>query len=229
MFLALYYYIMNAIMIRNYTIHYIEQIARKILLEKENTRDKIFRIASNLFKEKGYNNVTVDDICANCNISKRTFYYHLKSKSDILFHYYDHVIDNITPLLIQMLNTSNNWDQLILIFDNLIDKMMDLGPDINSQLLSINLQDNQNTFDLRQNLTDIAIHIIENAQHDKQIRNLNNASDLYRSAAYMFTGYEYMWCVKDGDFPWKEQFYNSLENLFDIDPVLRKYSNINKQ
>lgn len=57
----------------------------------------------------------------------------------------------------------------------------------------------------------------------------NNASDLYRSAAYMFTGYEYMWCVKDGDFPWKEQFYNSLENLFDIDPILRKYSNIKNQ
>lgn len=197
-------------------------------MEKENTRDKIFRIASNLFKEKGYNNVTVDDICAACHLSKRTFYYHLKSKNDILFHYYDHVIDNITPLLMQMLNTSSNWEQLILIFDNLIDKMMDLGPDINSQLLSINLQDHQNIFDLRQHLTDIAIHIVENAQHDKQIRNLNNAPDLYRSAAYMFTGYQYMWCAKDGNFPWKEQFYNSLENLFDLDPVLRKYSHTNK-
>lgn len=199
-----------------------------MVLEKENTSDKIFRIASKLFIEKGYNNVTVEDICAACNISKRTFYYHLKSKNDILFHYYDHVIDNITPLLIQMLNTDSNWNQLILLFDHLINKIVDLGPDINSQLLSINLQDNKNTFDLRQNLKDIAVQIIENGQNNKQIRNLNNPSDLYRSAAYMFTGYEYMWCVKDGDFPWKEEFYNSLENLFDIDPNLRKYSTIDQ-
>lgn len=192
---------------------------------KENTRDRIFKIASKLFKEEGFNHVTVENICAACNISKRTFYYHLKSKNDILFYYYDHIIENINPLLIQMLNTNSNWEQLILIFDNLINNMEYLGPDINSQLLLINLQDNKNTFDLRQDLADIAIQIIKNGQNNKQIRNSNNASDLYRSAAYMFTGYEYMWCVKDGKFPWKEQFYNSLENLFDIDPVLRKYNN----
>lgn len=197
-------------------------------MEKENTRDKIFRIASKLFTEKGYNNVTVDDICHACNLSKRAFYYHLKSKNDILFHYYDHVIDNITPLLMQMLNTDSNWEQLILLFDHLIDGIAELGPDINSQLLSINLQDKKNIFDLRQPLTNIAVQIITNGQNKKQIRNSNDASDLYRSAAFMFTGYEYMWCVKNGDFPWKEQFYNSLENLFDIDPVLRKYSNANK-
>lgn len=201
---------------------------REILLEKENTRNKIFRIASKLFKEKGYNNVTVDDICDACNLSKRAFYYHLKSKGDILFHYYDHVIDNITPLLMQMLNTDSNWDQLILLFDHLITGISDLGPDINSQLLSINLQDNKNTFDLRQDLADIAVQIIENGQNMKQIRNLNNPANLYRSAAYMFTGYEYMWCAKNGNFPWKEEFYNSLENLFDLDPALRKYSNIKK-
>lgn len=193
-------------------------------MEKENTRDKIYRVASKLFLEKGYNDVTVDDICTACDISKRTFYYHLKSKNDILFHYYDHVIDNITPLLIEMLGIDSSWDQLILMFDHLINMMMNLGPDINSQLLSINLQDNKNTFDLRQNLTDIAIQIIANGQADKQIRNLSDPADLYRSAAYMFTGYEYMWCVKNGDFPWKSEFYNSLECLFNVDPAFRKYS-----
>lgn len=193
-------------------------------MDKENTRDKIFKIASKLFNENGYDNVTVNDICNSCNISKRTFYYHLNSKDDILFHYYDHIVDNLTPLLMQLMNTSNNWEQLLLLFDNLINHIEELGPDINGQLLSKNLQNNNNTFDLRKNLTDIAIQIIENGQKNKQILNLNNAADLYRSAAYMFTGYEYMWCVKNGDFQWKELFYNSIENLFDVKPALRKYS-----
>lgn len=196
-------------------------------MEKENTRDRIFEIASNLFKEQGYNNVTVEDICAACNISKRTFYYHLKSKNDILFYYYDHIIDNMTPLLIKILNTDSYWDQLVLIFEHLIHHMEYLGPDINSQLLSMNLLENKNIFDLRENLTEVAVQIIEKGQKSKQIQNTNNPSELYRSAAYMFTGYEYMWCVKKGNFPWKEQFYNSLENLFDIDSALRKYSNTN--
>lgn len=203
-------------------------IARELPLEKENTRDKIFRVATSLFKEREYNNVTVEDICEACDISKRTFYYHLKSKGDILFHYYDHIIDNITPPLIQMLHTDNSWEQLILIFDNLIDNMEKLGPDINSQLLIINLQDNKNTFEIRDHLADIAVKIIENGQSNKQIRNPNDASDLFRSVAYMFTGYEFMWCVKEGNLHWRNLFYNSLENLLDIDPSLRKYNNVNE-
>jgi len=193
-------------------------------LKNENTRDKIFRIAADLFTKKGYKKTTVDDICEACNISKRTFYYHLKSKSDILFHYYDYIIDNITPLLIQMLNKESSWDKFMLIFEELINSIEKLGPDINGQILSLNLQNNENFLDLRENLTEIAVKTIRDGQENKQIRNMNNPDELYRSAAYMFTGYQYMWCVREGDFPWRDLFFNSLENIFDIDPDLRRYS-----
>ena len=190
----------------------------------ENTRDRIIRIASDIIKDKGFKNTTVKDICLACDISKRTFYYHINSKDDIILEYYDKIIDDITPLLMQMLSTNNYWEQIVLIFNNLITSMESLGPDINAQLLSINLQGNKNIFDMRQDLADVAINIIEEAQQINQVRNKNKASDLYRSAAYMFTGYEYMWCVRDGDFPWRQQLLSSLETIFDVDPELRKYS-----
>ena len=37
------------------------------------TKDKIFDTAIKLFKEKGYNNVTVNDICDACEISNLPF------------------------------------------------------------------------------------------------------------------------------------------------------------
>src|SRR5690554_6475730 len=137
------------------------------------TKDKIFRTATRLFKEKGFNNVTVNDICDACEITKPTFYYHLRSKQDIILHYYDHVIENLTPVLIQMLDTSSHWEQILLLFDNLVGNIMELGSDINSQLLIINLQENQRTFDLRRDLEELAIKIIEMAQEKNQIRNKN--------------------------------------------------------
>lgn len=193
-------------------------------MKKESTRDRIIRIASDIIKDKGFRNTTVDDICLACNISKRTFYYHINSKDDIILEYYDKIIDDITPLLMQMLSTRNYWEQIVLIFDYLIVSMESLGPDINAQLLSINLQGNKNIFDMRQDLAEIARNIIEEAQQAKQVRNMNKASDLYRSAAYMFTGYEYMWCVRNGDFPWRNQILSSLEIIFDVKPELRTYS-----
>ena len=206
----------------------IQRTSEVNILKKEgnndNTRDRIIRIASDIIKDKGFKNTTVKDICLACDISKRTFYYHINSKDDIILEYYDKIIDDITPLLMQMLSTNNYWEQIVLIFNNLITSMESLGPDINAQLLSINLQGNKNIFDMRQDLADVAINIIEEAQQINQVRNKNKASDLYRSAAYMFTGYEYMWCVRDGDFPWRQQLLSSLETIFDVDPELRKYS-----
>ena len=76
-------------------------------------KDKVFSTAVRLFIEKGYNNVTINDICDACEITKPTFYYHFKSKQDIILHYYDHVIENLTPVLIQMLDTSSHWEQIL--------------------------------------------------------------------------------------------------------------------
>ncbi|MFL0583263.1 TetR/AcrR family transcriptional regulator [Solibacillus silvestris] len=50
----------------------------------ENKREFIIRIAMQLFKEKGYKNVSVDEIVQACNSSKGSFYHHFKSKAEIL-------------------------------------------------------------------------------------------------------------------------------------------------
>ena len=188
------------------------------------TKDKIFIVASELFKEKGYNEVTINDICEACEITKSTFYYHLKSKQEIILHYYDYIISNLTPVLTQMLDISSPWEQTVLLFDGLIQNIMDLGHDINSQLMIINLQENSGIFDLREDLADIARRIIQKGQEAQQIRNTSSPRHLYEAAAYMFTGYEFMWCSLKGQFDWRDKFFNSLEIMFDVEPSLRRYN-----
>lgn len=156
------------------------------------TKDRIFHTASKLFREKGYNEVTINDISEACGITKSTFYYHLKSKQEIILHYYDHIISNLTPVLTQMLDITSPWEQTVLLFDGLMQNNMDLGHDINSQLMITNLQENRGIFDLRDDLADIARRIIQKGQEAQQIRNPSSPKQLYEAAAYMFTGYEFM-------------------------------------
>ena len=40
----------------------------------KDVKKNIISISYNLFKEKGYDNVTINDICDKCNITKTTFY-----------------------------------------------------------------------------------------------------------------------------------------------------------
>ncbi|MBV9391144.1 MAG: TetR/AcrR family transcriptional regulator [Verrucomicrobia bacterium] len=58
------------------------------------TRLKLLQTALDLFWEKSYGSVSVDDICACCGVNKGSFYYAFKSKSELsiaaLEHYWAH-------------------------------------------------------------------------------------------------------------------------------------------
>jgi TetR/AcrR family fatty acid metabolism transcriptional regulator len=45
-------------------------------LKGKATKKKIFAVAKELIVSKGYNNVTVDEICEKCSLSKGAFYVH---------------------------------------------------------------------------------------------------------------------------------------------------------
>lgn len=57
-------------------------MANKPKLEHESA-ERILTIAWELFQRKGYKGVTVDEICARCNLSKPTLYYHFHDKEDL--------------------------------------------------------------------------------------------------------------------------------------------------
>ncbi len=47
-------------------------------------KHKIFTTALLLFEKKGYDNVSINEICQQMGLTKGAFYHHFKSKSDIL-------------------------------------------------------------------------------------------------------------------------------------------------
>lgn len=65
-------------------------------LKGKTTKKKIFTVAKQLILAKGYNQVTVDEICEQCSLSKGAFYIHYKSKEDIVRQLYR---DDITEYM----------------------------------------------------------------------------------------------------------------------------------
>lgn len=48
------------------------------------TKENIVNVAKILFENNGYDSVSIDSICSQCNISKGAFYHHFTSKDDII-------------------------------------------------------------------------------------------------------------------------------------------------
>lgn len=187
-------------------------------------RETICETALKLFKEKGYDKVTVQEICDVCCISKPTFYHYISSKEDLILTFYDDITKQLTEKLTSIIDANNHWEQFLICFEVLMEESMRVGSDIGSQMFIMNLKKDHHSFDRRTYLTNIMITIIKKGQQTGQIQNPSSAEILYEAAAYTFTGYEVMWCIRKENLKWKQRMFCSFESMFHVREDLRKYS-----
>jgi len=55
--------------------------------KKERTREQIYRAAMTLLLRRGFDNVTVDEICRAADVARATFFLHFAAKDDLLAEY----------------------------------------------------------------------------------------------------------------------------------------------
>ncbi|MEM1060343.1 MAG: TetR/AcrR family transcriptional regulator [Verrucomicrobiota bacterium] len=58
--------------------------------KKQRTRLRILQAAAGLFRQRGYNNTSVDDVMAKAGLTVGGFYAHFKSKQDLFAHALEH-------------------------------------------------------------------------------------------------------------------------------------------
>lgn len=56
-------------------------------IQTQETKQRIYKAASNILKKNGFAYLTVSNICRAANVSNGTFFYHFKTKDDLFVHY----------------------------------------------------------------------------------------------------------------------------------------------
>lgn len=175
--------------------------------------DQIQETALQLFHQHGYDAVKVSDICDACGTTKPTFYHYVSSKDDLLISYYDDVIEHLAERIDDMADEEDCWHQIFGCFEVLMDESSHIGSDLLGRMLVINLQEDRHSFDRRSHITDSMVKTIRRGQESGQFLNTSDPIQLYEAAAYLFQGYEMMWCIRKGGMDWHAKLEASLRAL----------------
>ena len=96
------------------------------------TKLKITKIATELFKNKGFNDVTIRDICEKATISVGTFYHHFVSKDEIVNTAYTQ-IDMLWDERISDYHSKNPEEDILFLFEEAADQVAGIGWELTSQ------------------------------------------------------------------------------------------------
>lgn len=197
-------------------------------MENENqTKKLIFQTALRLFREKSFQEVTVNEICKQSGITKHTFYYHFPSKDALLKRFYV-IPSEITPAdLSTILNAESYVEQLWLLSKSMVDFLVETDLDIIRQIFIKNITSDVGTFNVSEKhkqMLELQIGIIKKGQQSGQFLNTSDAQTLasvYRHSIVSNTIMRLM--NKTCNHP-TEAIRFLFEAIFNVAPEFRKLS-----
>lgn len=164
-------------------------------------KSEILQEALNLFKEKGYDNVTVNEIARAAHISKNTFYYYYESKEELIRALFKPTSEDVGKIMGEMLKYSDPYEQILCFFNRMTSYFMFVGKDIVRQALMLNLS--RDLMPKKPEVTGEHIQpflaIFERAVQEKRIRQDQKAWKLFAGCGVILMGSLQIWATSRED------------------------------
>ena len=189
------------------------------------SKQRILLTAIDLIKEKGYDSVTLNDICTAADISKTTFYYYFESKEDLILQFYKIPLDTMMSNLTSIFMEENTVEQFWKLMEPMLDFIVDSGTEITKHMVCALTVRNVEPFNIssfQHDRVDIGVKIIERAQSSGEIRNSSDPFLLFNAVRGQIVGIISFWCSKNGEFDFKNAVRLLIEVCLDVKPELRK-------
>ncbi|MCX7773664.1 MAG: TetR/AcrR family transcriptional regulator [Clostridia bacterium] len=195
--------------------------------QKENdTKQYIIQKALELIKANGFDQVTINDICAAAEVSKHTFYYYFKSKETLLLDFFQ-IPKNLTAERISsILAAEHHVEQFWNILEHMGDFFIDLGHEITRRIFIANFNRDMGTFNSQkinnEQLTKAEVTILTKGYEKGEFRNSSNPLHLLHIVFIEVMGITAQWCILNGGFDLKNSMRVCMEVSLDVIPELRK-------
>lgn len=165
------------------------------------TRENILNCSMELIKERGYKNVTVNEICKQAGITKTTFYYHFASKEALLEDFTVHIghiaEKNLTSILVQ----ETFSQQICEIFTLYCTNDINVGHEIVKQIFISKLTSGQEKdFPNSAYLYPTVVNLVAKAQSAGEITNTAKPELITHLLYQALRGQILTWATENGSF-----------------------------
>ncbi len=190
---------------------------------KQKSAMKIGEVAIKLFKEKGYSNVSVSDICEAAGVARSSFYVNFSSKGEIAAFMVKNIKSELATDLNSFMNAENDFDRLMLLYSYYVDMSEDYGYELMSALINAELEKPIGMFDNMTGLSDWFESLVRNCQKLGIIRNLGDPAQLVYFGIQTSIADLFDWCRKKGTYSLREKTRRDMEMFYDVAPEYRAY------
>ena len=191
-------------------------------LENSKNTKKIVDAAIEMFKEKGYHEVTVSDICHQAGLNRSSFYAVFSNKLEIIRYVLDSVKDDIAKTSMEKLfMADNDFERMWTLCDSYMQVALRYGPELTGALYSLEMEQNIDILKGVHGVDDWYAKLIRNCQKDGIIRNTGDPDVLAKIGVDIELQVTYIWCREKGAFSLQERGRIYAENFYDIAPKYR--------
>ena len=184
-------------------------------------QDKIADAAVGLFRDRGYETVSVGDICAAAGVARSSFYRAFSCKNDIIRRIFEHTDANSIVSVEELLAAENDFDRMWTIGDRYISLSRSLGPELSNTFMCMTARGEIDLLALGHSVDSWFIRLTRNCQKTGIIRSREPAELIGPLMVDMVYHELYVWGMRKGNYPIRARARLVTETLVNLAPEYR--------
>ena len=196
-------------------------MSEKVELSKQQkksqaTKEKIFRAAKTVLKKKGYEELSIKNICEEAGVSNGSFYHHFKTKDDLLSYYIEE-LPSIDPDVLELpANVEEAKEAIVQVYLNYVTYCRELGVEFMAGY-----------YDTKNQALNVAIrserpypivtvqNYVEKAVQAGRVQLIGDIDGFTTDIRMIVIGNVFEWCLRDGQVDFEGNMRRSLERYLE--------------
>ena len=181
-------------------------------IKSQETKAKIFSAAKHILQKKGYEGLSIKNICEEAGVSNGSFYHHFKTKDDLLSYYIEEQ-PSINPDLLDMPENPDEAKQAIIyVYLNYVHYCQKLGVEFMANYYTPKNQSLNPLIRTERPYPIVTVHDYMKKCMDAGIFSSHlSLEDMTADIRMIVIGNVFEWCLKSGNADFERNMKRSLE------------------